>query len=433
MITGQAAGDHRSTALHPRGTGEVPAGPAFSLPIRPTVPVKILITTFTYLPNKDGVAEACRMLAEGLAARGHDVCVATSMGIYAPRTGSLPHRIKGVRILDFDIDHIPLGSPRLESGIAAFRDFVKNGDFDVIVAQCWDARTTFYLQAVLPSLRAKRVMVSHGHAAHIYTWQPRITLGIGAWLRGVRFTATKVRELIRTYDKLVFLSTKRDSGRFFDQTLAYWMRHPGIEVISNGIDLDQFPETDGGFRARHGVGTGFMALCVANYSERKNQYLAVRAFREANIPGSTLVLIGSEFNEVARRAMEIDRRLAERFDRCKVIFLEKIDRAETFHAYVACDVFFLAAKAETQPIVLIEAMAAAKPWLSTDTGCVSEMQGGLVRNGARGLAEGLRTLAADPALRARLGAEGKDASRNHHDAEVNVTKFDNMLSNLATP
>ncbi len=392
--------------------------------------MKILITTFTYAPNKDGVAEACRMLAEGLADKGHDVWVATGMGTKTPREGSPPHRIGGVNVFDFDIEKYPLDFPELKVEIQKYQDFVREGNFDVIVAECWDVRATIYLQPVLSSVSAKKVMVSHGYAAHTYVWQPRITMGLGLWLRGVKLTATLLPEMIRTYDKLVFLSPKLGHGRFFDQTVAKWMKHPDIEVISNGIDLNQFPETDGGFRGRHGIGDGPMALCVANYSDRKNQCLAVRAFRKANVPGSTLVLIGSEFNEMARKAMDLDRQLAAKFNRCQVIFLEKLDRAETFRAYVACDLFFLAARAETQPIVLIEAMAAGKPWLSTDTGCVSEMAGGFVRQGKRGLAEGLRNLCGDAGLRARLGAEGKEAAKKHHDAEVNVGKFDAMLAEL---
>ena len=39
--------------------------------------MKILIATFTYPPNADGVAEASAVLAQGLARRGHSVTVAT--------------------------------------------------------------------------------------------------------------------------------------------------------------------------------------------------------------------------------------------------------------------------------------------------------------------------------------------------------------------
>ena len=41
------------------------------------MPLKILITTFTYPPNADGVAEATAVLAQGLARQGHAVTVAT--------------------------------------------------------------------------------------------------------------------------------------------------------------------------------------------------------------------------------------------------------------------------------------------------------------------------------------------------------------------
>ena len=39
--------------------------------------MKILITSFTYPPDKDGVSEATRFMAEGLASKGYEVIVAT--------------------------------------------------------------------------------------------------------------------------------------------------------------------------------------------------------------------------------------------------------------------------------------------------------------------------------------------------------------------
>ena len=67
------------------------------------------------------------------------------------------------------------------------------------------------------------------------------------------------------------------------------------------------------------------------------------------------------------------------------------------YAYRAADLFVLSAKAETQPIVLLEAMASRTPWLATDTGCVSELPGGVVVRSEDELVEKMRELASSPA------------------------------------
>lgn len=393
--------------------------------------MRILITTFTYPPNKDGVAEACRMLAEGLAAHGWDVTVATGMGD-RPQAEPLAHRtLNGVRILDHHLGQGPGIPAECVPAVDAYRDLAVSPDFDIVITQCWDARPTKLLLPVLSRIPAKLVMVSHGYAAHLHTWHRGPTLGLGWWFRGLRYTAVQLPRMIRAYDRIVFLSRRTDFGRFFDHKVTRWMRHPGISVIANSVPFPGSAATDHEFRKRHGIGEGPMALCVANYSDRKNQILALKAFRAANVPGSTLVFIGSEFNAYARMVIEADRELARVHPDCHVVFLEKLRRDETFDAFIASDFFLLTAKAETQPIVLIEAMATGKPWLSTDTGCVAEMPGGIVRGNQRGLVEGIRSLCSDSELREKLGAEGRRGAVEEFAPEPNLAKYKALLEQLA--
>lgn len=388
--------------------------------------MKILITSFTYLPNKDGVAEACRVMAEGLAALGWEVWVATSMGCQLG-VDTRPVACAGVNVVHFPLDQHTYNSPSLKDEIGEFLDFVRDGDFDVVANQCWDSLLARYLQPVRRSLQAEFVIISHGYSRHIMDWQKNPLKGWGVWLRGMLFTLQDFPKMLAAHDKVIFLSGKRDWNRFSDHLAATAMRHRGIHVIANGIDLKQFPDTDEGFRERHGIGNAPMALCVANYSERKNQLLAVRAFREANVPGSVLVLIGSQFNDYSERVRKLDSRLSAAHADCRVLFLEKLPRGETFAAYVACDLFLLAAKAETQPIVLIEAMAAGKPWISTDTGCVSEMSGGIVCGCNKQLVAAIRRLFADEAERRRLGGLGKSEAAAKHDSSQTARSFDAVL------
>jgi glycosyltransferase involved in cell wall biosynthesis len=392
--------------------------------------VKILITTFTYPPNKDGVAEACRTMAEGLAGSGWDVWIATSMENFK-RTASADVTPTGtIKITDFDFRHDPTNETAHDQEVGRYRDFVKEGGFDIIVNQCWEVPTTRYLQSILPTMKTKKIMVSHGYGVHVYTWQSRLTMGLGLWLRGLRFTVCKFPKLIRSYDRIIFLSSTKDMGRFFDHSLADWMRLSGIEIVANGVDLKPLEPTLGDFRETHDIGTAPMALCVANYCERKNQRLAIKCFRKANVPGSILVFIGSDLNDYGKGVRKLDQKLAASHPDCSVLFLEKISREETFAAFRECDFVLLTAIAETQPIVLIEAMAAGKPWISTNTGCVASLRGGIVCRRKSSLAPAIRRMLSDTNLCETLGAQGRQEAIMHYDATKNIQKFDSIFREL---
>ena len=392
--------------------------------------MRILITTFTYPPNKDGVAEACRALAEGLADLGWEVCVATDGRAEVESTPSL-RIMNGVQIHYFKFGDYSVRKTKETADSLNYQEFARNGRFDIVVNQCWDVRATLDLEPIMPSLRVKRVLVSHGYAAHAYQWHPSLTMGLGKWLRGLNFTFRRFPKSIKAYDKLIFLSPQKGIGRFFDHTIASLMQHPGIETIANGVDLAQFQASDEGFRQCHGIGDAPMALCVANYCDRKNQRLAVEAFRKANVPGSVLVCIGSELNAYGLGVVQLDELLQKSYPACRVLLLEHLSREETFAAFTACDLVLLAAKAETQPIVLIEAMAAGKPWISTNTGCVATMAGGLVCKRKSHLVEAIRKLLLNHALRVGLGSQGRHQAENQHDIKNNVARFDSIFRELA--
>jgi glycosyltransferase involved in cell wall biosynthesis len=354
--------------------------------------VKILITTFTYPPNKDGVAEASRVMAEGLAALGWEVTVYTS-GIPTEEIEML----NGVRVQRYRLAGAWAG--RSPGGAEADRyvNDVMQAPHQVLVLQCWDSWNALYLRPHLQQLACPLVIVSHGYARHIFAWAKAPSLGIWHWLRWIWWTAFRLPGMMKAAQKLIFLSERKDNGRFFDHRLATLLRHPGIEVIPNSFDENEFRIARGTFRASHGIAQNEkMFLCVANYSERKNQILALEAFHDAAIPDSTLVFIGSELNDYSSRLQETERLRQSDQKTGRVLVLHGLSRGETIQAYVDADCFVLPAKAETQPIVLLEAMAAGIPWISTDTGCVSEMPGGLVVRSRSEMAKAMRRITDEP-------------------------------------
>jgi len=59
--------------------------------------------------------------------------------------------------------------------------------------------------------------------------------------------------------------------------------------------------------------------------------------------------------------------------------------------------------------VILEAMAAEKPFVTTDVGIVRELPGGIVADGEAEIAAALGRLHEDESLRYRLGKEGRAA------------------------
>lgn len=362
--------------------------------------------------------------AEGLAERGHEVVVGTGEpevrgAVYDGPANPVVER--------FRIEGGPLHRDGISGETARYRDFVVRGDFDALVCLCLDTWPTFLLLPLLPGLRARKVLVSHGFSAHHWYPQRRFPWGLRSWLRGMMFTA-RAPGFLSLFDQVVFNSERKDFGRFLDHRIASWSRHPGIRILPNSVAPAFFESgrNAGRFRAAHKLGDGPLFLCVANYSTRKNQQLALRAFAEAALPKASLVFIGSEANEHSR-ALEGLADTLPRATGAAVRVLAGVSRADTIAAFHEAHAFVLSATEETQPFVLLEAIAAGLPFVSTPTGCVDEMPGGITASSATEIAHAMRMLAADPALHAKLKAEGRAFARANCSRDRSVDLMEEMI------
>jgi glycosyltransferase involved in cell wall biosynthesis len=233
---------------------------------------------------------------------------------------------------------------------------------------------------------------------------------------------------MRRFSHLVFLSKQVDCNRFFDHLVARLSRHPGIAVIPNCADPERFDQPQPDFRKEFGISTGTLFLCVANFSIGKNQALALRAFRKARLAGATLVFIGSEFNDYQALLNGLDRELTELYPDGRVLFLEKLSRDQTMAAFQACDVFVLTSKSECQPIVLIEAMACHKPFISTESsGCIAELVGGVIANSEQEIGAQMKSLHENPDIRRSLGHKGWEAFQDRYTCNRALDAFEGLL------
>lgn len=389
--------------------------------------VRILICSFTFWPQANGVAEVVREQSIGLLARGHEVTIATG---FDPLRASV-ERIPGITVREFKIPRLYRPGTGHLDAVEDYQDYLTTTDADVVFFHCWECWPTDLAWPVLARCPARKVLVSHGYPSHIWNRQPRFPWGWGQWLRKQPVVWRLPRQL-RSLDHIVFLSRRLDFGRFFDHWVLNRVGGPAWSVIPNGTWPEKFAERRLDFRALHHLENRFLILKVSLYAPNKNQEAALRAFSASRISDATLVFIGNELNDYSRHLQQLVSRL-EFGPGSSVLFLEKQNREHISAAYQAADLVMLTSKGECQPLVLLDAMACGKPFLSTDVGCVSELPGGLAVRGPEALAGNLRVLRNDATRRQALGRLGLAAARSTYYWPEVITAYDRLIRQLAIP
>lgn len=200
----------------------------------------------------------------------------------------------------------------------------------------------------------------------------------------------------------------------------------GIEVIHYGIDREPFErarsrpaEEREALRAELGFREGdVLFVCVARFAPQKAHDVLLRAFAQARAKADGrlgLVLVGDDpFGNGRVRAERVAAELELEGD---VVFTGI--RRDVPELMAASEVFAMSSLWEGLGLVFLEAMATELPVLSTRVSAIPEVvvdgeTGRLVPPGDPGpLAEAMVELAADPALRARLGRGGAERVREH--------------------
>jgi glycosyltransferase involved in cell wall biosynthesis len=310
--------------------------------------MRILHTVQLYHPKVGGSEEVVKQLSERLAARGHDVTVATAA---EPTRSS--KMINGVTIAEFQIHGNEVEG--LHGDPKPYRDFVLKGDFDVIMnyaAQIW---CTDIILPHLKEIKAAKVFVPCGYSklhepafADYYRRMPAYLAQYGADIY-----------LSRTYQDKIFADQHGLKNSL---------------IIPNGADETEFNAPTIGFRKKYGIKTPYMLLCVANHYNLKGHRMLIEAFDKLNRNDVTLVIIG---NPVAsgRQKWRVEcyrhcRLASLKNPRIKV--LANVPRDFVVSAYKEATLFVFASMTECSPLVIFESMAAGLPFVSTDVGDVRE-------------------------------------------------------------
>ncbi len=308
-----------------------------------------------------------RQVSERLAERGHDVTVATTTD--SRRTANT---LNGVGIEQFDVRG---NSVRGLSGeVERYREFVRNGDFDVVMTYAAQQWTTDALLDILDEVRAATVIVPCGFS------------GLEASTYATYFE--RLPGYLRRFDGVITHSNTYQDAQFLD---VHGIEHT---LIPNGADEREFAKSQHGssFRRSLGIDDGVpIVLLVGAHTRLKGHAEAMRLASRSNLlreKSGVLVING---NDPARIGCELSCRArasghAMRARR-RLVHLVDLPRAELVEAYREATLLLLTSKVECSPVVLFEAMAAGLPFVSMDVGNAAEIAewtgaGRVVRKGS---------------------------------------------------
>lgn len=266
--------------------------------------------------------------------------------------------IQGVRVVGFDVSGNRTWGMR--GDVDAYRRFVLDGGFDVVMNYAAQQWTTDALLDILPQINAAKVLVPCGFSGLLDPSYRAYFEAMPAWLAA--------------YDACVYLS---DSYR--DTVFA---RGHGLAngcLIPNGASEDEFdvPLT-GDIRARLGLKPGeFFVLTVGSHTGIKGHAEAVRMLETSALKNAALVIAGNSFGGGCTRTCMLKARIfpwkpSWRWRGLRLISVD-LDRKATVEAFRGADVFLFPSNMECSPLVLFEAAAAGLPFLSSDVGNAMEI------------------------------------------------------------
>jgi glycosyltransferase involved in cell wall biosynthesis len=229
--------------------------------------LRLLLCCESYPPHRGGVQEVMRQIAERMAARGHDVTVATSR-----HPQRKPEVINGVRIRAFDAGGKMVYG--LNGQIEEYREFVRTFEADAILIMAAQQWSFDALWPVLDNIKARKVFIPCGFSG---LYEPDFAEYFG-----------ELPDVLRKFDHLVFNAEKYRDIDF--------VRNIGLSnftVLPNGIseaDFEQEPDSE--FRQKLAIPEdAFLFLTVGNPIEAKGHRDVVDSFSRLNTEGKPAVLL----------------------------------------------------------------------------------------------------------------------------------------------
>ena len=213
-----------------------------------------------------------------------------------------------------------------------------------------------------------------------------------------------------------------------------------IHVIPLGIELAPFGDLPAQSAARQELGlpeNAFIAGVLGRLDRGKGQEYLLRAAAMLRSEGRTLhlLIVGEETRGEQQGYARHLQQLASGLHISDIVHFRGFVR-EIPAAYAAMDVFTLTSLSETYGMVTIEALAAGRPVIATESGGTPDILGGIEEAllvppaDARSLANALSVLMDDPALAKRLGERGRAHAFARYGHDRQCASIESLLDDL---
>lgn len=369
--------------------------------------MRVLISSYFFLPSIGGVERGTWLLARGLVQRGH------SVQVIAARLGGAPAR---EQMEGFEVVRVPAGGGSRWTRMATYLA----GMAAAVVRARPGAQVLQVQQALYPAA-----------AAALLTLPLRLPLVVGNQGSGPEGAVQVMRPLPLGRASLRLIGRRATCIAVNDEMVEE-MRAEGFRRlvrIPNGVVLPSLDEA-GRLEARRALGLeGQVVLFLGRLEPVKGLGPLLRAWAQAPRPGATLLVVG----DGAERGL-VERAAAESAPDRRV----RYDGPTTAPARYqrAADLFVLPSFTEGLSNALLEALAHGLPVLASDIGGNREplAQGGgglLVPPGDEGaLSAALSRLLADPASLARMGAAARATAERTYSVEAMVLAHERLYEQV---
>lgn len=375
--------------------------------------MRILITVGTFLPRKDGVQAVTEYLAVGLVKKGYQVTIITS-SIQGEPSFDVYNGIDIIRVDVYTKYALYFGNKKLYQK----RIIELTKRIDVMINVCTQNALTDFLYPILDKIDCKKVLYMHG--MYDFSWHKSDFKNIKCLIyklwRDVRWSFYYNSRNFDKYNSVVQLHR-------FDNGYTYFLKHYNriCEIIENAAS-PAFSEIDNLLK------TDKYCICVANYTDRKNQEFVLEAFYKANIKDVKMIFIGSRETNYLKYLKEKNQKFQTKYEHLEVEFLSDIDREDVIEYVKGASLYLLGSTWEAFPISLIESMSAGIPFIATDVGISKYLPGGIVVKNNNEMSYWIEILLKNPEIGSLMGKIGHEYYLKHLTIKDKVEKLEGIIT-----
>ena len=357
--------------------------------------MKIAQVTRSFLPTTGGVQNYVYRLSRDILKKGFFVEVLTTDAGLNKTDSKKINSEFGFEVIYF---HSYLTILRNPFPLGLIPHLLKN-EYDIIHVHSIQAIPS--LISALLKKRAKFIVTPHGISPDDKRFLVNVVWGVYKPLS---------KFICKRADKVIVLGSKEKEKitRLFD------IDESKIEVISNGIELEEKPSIDiiCSFKSCLGLENFHTILFVGRVSPTKNPEILIKAFEDVHnkINNTKLIFVGPISDSYRSKLIDLTRGL--NIDK-SVVFTGEVNREDVLSAYCCADFFVSLGGWEGLPTTMLEAMSFGLPCIMFNSGGIEDVikdgEIGLIVNelDSKKIAEKIRSLLEDRDLREEISKNAK--------------------------